>query len=112
MGKMSREKGKRGEREVAALLQAHGYDAHRGQQYHGGGDSPDVVGLPGFHIEVKYTQRLSLWEAFKQAVRDSLGTGNVPVIFHRKAAEKGEEKPDWVVILKAEDFLNILEGRK
>lgn len=110
MGKYSRDKGKRGEREVAAFLCAHGYDAHRGQQYHGGKDSPDVVGLPGIHIEVKYTQRLSLWDAVKQAVRDSLGTGNIPVIFHRKAAEKGEEKPDWVVILRAEDFLAIYEA--
>ena len=40
MGKTSREKGKRGEREVAGLLRSYGYDARRGVQYHGGEDSP------------------------------------------------------------------------
>ena len=60
MGKTSRDKGKRGEREVASLLRSYGYDTHRGQQYHGGKDSPDVVGLPGIHIEVKRTEAFRL----------------------------------------------------
>ena len=34
MSKMSREKGKRGEREFCELLREHGFDARRGQQYH------------------------------------------------------------------------------
>lgn len=32
----SRNKGKRGEREFAALLREHGFDARRGQQFAGG----------------------------------------------------------------------------
>ena len=42
----SRTKGKRGELELAKALRLYGYDARRGQQYHGGADSPDVIGLP------------------------------------------------------------------
>lgn len=106
---MSREKGKRGEREVAEILRNHGYAARRGQQYHGGGDSPDVVGLPGFHIEVKYTQRFDLYGALKQAETDSFGTGYIPLVVYRKAAESGQKKPDWAAVLKLEDFLKILE---
>jgi Holliday junction resolvase len=57
MGKMSRTKGKVGEREVAELLRANGFHAaRRGVQYQGGADSPDVIGLPGFHNEVKRTE--------------------------------------------------------
>jgi Holliday junction resolvase len=44
MGRKSREKGKRGELELAAeLRRLFGIEARRGVQYCGGGDSPDVV---------------------------------------------------------------------
>ena len=77
MGKPSRDKGKRGEREIAGLLRDYGYDARRGVQYHGGADSPDVVGLPGVHIEVKRTETLSLYPAMEQAKHDAAqGWGN------------------------------------
>ena len=39
----SRQKGKVGEREFAALLRVQGFDARRGVQFCGGVDSPDVV---------------------------------------------------------------------
>ena len=54
----SREKGKRGERELAGELRRHGYDARRGQQYCGANGDADVVGLPGLHIECKRVERL------------------------------------------------------
>lgn len=100
MGKMSREKGKRGEREVASILRAYGYDCRRGQQYHGGGDSPDVAGLPGIHIEVKRTERLSLYDALAQAKRDAK-EGNLPVVLHRKNESK------WVAIMDFDDWMKI-----
>ena len=43
----SREKGKRGELELARALRALGYDCRRGQQYSGKNGDADVVGLPG-----------------------------------------------------------------
>ena len=69
MGRKSREKGKRGEREFAKYCRDHGYDCRRGQQYSGlGGD--DVVGLPNIHIEVKRTERLlsliHIWQMRKK----------------------------------------------
>ena len=68
MGKASREKGKRGERELAGRLREYGYDARRGQQY-SGMDGDDVVGLPGIHIECKRVERLDLYAAMDQAAR-------------------------------------------
>ena len=51
MGKSQREKGKRGERELAGILRENGYECRRGQQYCGAAGDADVVGLSGIHIE-------------------------------------------------------------
>ena len=58
MGKInSKDKGARNEREIANILKDHGYDARRTAQYCGNtGDASDVVGLDGFHIEVKHQE--------------------------------------------------------
>lgn len=50
MGKAERERGKRGERELAKILREYGYDTKRGQQYCGAAGNADVIGLPGIHI--------------------------------------------------------------
>ena len=104
MSKASRDKGKVGEREVAALLREYGFDARRGQQFAGGGDSPDVVhSIDGVHIEVKRVEQFNLWAAMEQAKRDAKN-GEVAAVFHRK------NKQDWVVVLDAKDFLQMLRG--
>jgi hypothetical protein len=103
MGKLSRDKGKVGEREVAALLREYGFEGKRGVQYQGGKDSADVTGLPGFHIEVKRTEKLNLEAAMVQAGEDAADV-NTPVVFHRKS------KNGWVVIMRAEDFLGMVRG--
>lgn len=96
MGKASREKGKRGEREFAALCRKHGFSARRGQQYSGEGGE-DVVGLPGVHVEVKRVERLNLEEAMEQSVRDSHGA--VPIVAHRRNGKK------WMITQNADDWL-------
>lgn len=103
MGKMSKTKGKVGEREVAALLREYGFVGQRGVQYQGGKDSADVLGLPGYHIEVKRVERFDLEAAMDQARTDAAGAA-VPVVFHRKS------KRDWVVVLDARAFLQLVRG--
>ena len=103
MGKMSKTKGKVGEREVAALLREYGYGGQRGVQYQGGKDSADVTGLPGYHIEVKRVERFDLEAAMAQARSDASGAA-VPVVFHRKS------KHGWVVVLDAKDFIQLVRG--
>lgn len=100
----SRAKGADGERELAHYLNEKGYEARRGQQFSGGADSPDVIcpSLP-FHIECKRVERLQLYEALEQAIRDAGEGGKVPTVFHRK------NRKDWVVILKADDFLQLVD---
>lgn len=98
----SRQKGARGEREVAKILREHGYDARRGQQYSGANGDADVVGIPGIHIEVKRTESFRMYEALQQAVRDARG-GEKPVVVHRK-----NDFP-WVAVMDLEDFLQLLK---
>jgi Holliday junction resolvase len=103
MARMSRTKGKVGEREVAALLREHGFEGARGVQYQGGRDSADVVGLPGFHIEVKRVEAFRLYEALEQA-KGERKPGDIPAVFHRP-----NMRP-WVVVLEASDFLSLVRA--
>ena len=107
MGKASREKGKRGEREIAALFRAHGFQAKRGQQYRGGPDSPDIVhDLPyGLYVEVKFREQVSPYAALEQVSCDA-ALEDTPVVFMRKL-----RKP-WIVVMDADDFLDLMEERK
>lgn len=100
---MSRNKGKIGEREVAKLLQEYGFEGKRGVQYKGGADSPDVTGLPGWHIEVKRTEGFRLYPALEQANSEK-ADGEEAVIFHRKNGA------DWVAVLDARIFLQLIRG--
>ena len=102
----SKEKGKRAEREIVALLREYGFtDAKRGQQYHGGTDSPDVQGLPGVHIEVKHVERLNINEAMAQADRDC--GENMPAVFHRR------NRTPWLVTVHIDDFMELyMEAKK
>lgn len=56
----SREKGCKGERELAKILRDYGYTAKRGQQYSGANGDADVVGITGVHIECKRVERLNI----------------------------------------------------
>ena len=104
MGKSQREKGKRGERELAGILKSYGYSAKRGVQYQGSPESPDVVGLPGIHIEVKRVERLNIENAVDQAVSDS-AEGELACVFHRK------NKRGWNVTMPLEDWMKLYERR-
>lgn len=98
----SRAKGKRGELELAKVLRAYGYDSHRGQQFKGSQESPDVTGLDGIHIECKRVERLNIDEAMAQSIRDS-GT-DTPVVMHRKNGQQ------WLVTMRLDDFIKIIGG--
>jgi Holliday junction resolvase len=98
----SKQKGNRGEREVARILTKSGFKARRGQQFSGSPDSPDVLceSLP-IHFEVKTAERLNLYAAFEQAVSDR-GAAQVPVVVHKRKRKR------WMVTLEFEDFLWFL----
>lgn len=95
----SRQKGAKGERELARILKDYGYDCRRGQQYNGL-EGEDVVGLDYIHIECKRVERLNLEEAVEQAKRDTK-EGQYPAVFHRKNNRK------WLVTMELKDWINL-----
>ena len=106
MGKFSRDKGKRGERATAnELKESFPFlpDIKRGLQSRGGGaEVPDVVGVPGLHIEVKTGKCPNPRAALKQAQKDSAGlTYSVAVIRDNRC------KP--FVVMDWGEFRTILE---
>lgn len=106
----SKQKGKRGELEIANIMKGYGYDCRRTAQYNGKeqGSLADVVGLSGYHIEVKRVEKgLKMMDDFMaQAVRDCKD-GEVPTIWHRRNY-KG-----WLVTMRLEDFIDkVCGGRK
>lgn len=84
----SRNKGVKGERELAGVLRQYGYDCRRGQQYCGANGDADVVGLPGIHIECKRVEKLNLQDAMDQAKQDKRDN-EIPAVFHRKIIVHG-----------------------
>ena len=106
MGSMSRNKGKRGEREAAeALNQKLGecMRARRGVQFKGGPQSPDVSTALDNHIlfEVKRTERFKLYDAVDQARAD--GGGKPSIVLHR-----ANGRP-WVAVIPLDDLATISE---
>ena len=101
----SKDKGGRGERELASKLREYGYDCRRGQQYCGANGDADVIGLEGIHIECKRTERLSLYEALAQAKSDAR-EGEMPVVIHRK------NHCEWVIIQPLEDWIKLYKEEK
>lgn len=101
----SKQKGKRGELELAKILRDYGFDnAKRGQQFKGGTDSPDVIGIEGVHIECKRVEKLNIYDAMEQAEHDC-GT-NIPTVMWRKNNKK------WLVTLNLNDFLMMIRRLK
>lgn len=96
----SREKGAKGERELAGILRNHGYTARRGQQYSGANGDADVIGLPGVHIEAKRVEKLNIEKAMEQS-RSDARQGEIPIVAHRK-----NRKP-WLVTMDLDDFLEL-----
>ncbi|QDV53717.1 hypothetical protein [Gimesia fumaroli] len=104
MGKFSRDKGKRGERELAGILtRLFGVFCRRGQQY-SGIEGRDVVGLKGVHIECKRTERLRLREALQQATEDA-SEGETPIVCHK---QNGEEWLATVALNNLPDLVSKL----
>jgi hypothetical protein len=98
MGAKSRRKGQVGEREAAAeLRRLFRVEAHRGRQYQGCDEAPDVrAAIDGVHFEVKRVEALRLYPAIEQAIEDA--GQNVPVVLHR-----ANQKP-WVAIVRLDDL--------
>ncbi len=97
----SQRKGAEGEKELTHILQDKGYSVKRGgilnyRIY------PDVVGLPGVHVEVKRCEKLNLLKAIKQAQEDAARfLDGQPAVFHRRNREP------WLVTMTLEEWIKL-----
>lgn len=97
----SSRKGADGERELAGILEAEGFQMERGGT-ESFGTAPDLSGLPGIHIEVKRVEKLNIFEAMAQAIRDAARfRDGYPAVFHRR-----NRKP-WLVTMLLSDWLRM-----
>lgn len=87
--------------EICRILQAHGIPAEPGKPV-SFGETPDVIGIPGIHPEIKRVERLNVPEAMAQAVRDSEKfRDGTPTLFHRR------NRSPWLVTMRLEDWMGL-----
>lgn len=103
MSKMSRDKGKRGERLWRDKLREHGFEAHRAgyKQARLGSGGADVEDDSGVWWEVKFVEKLNVREAYRQAA-SACPIGAPPAVAHKTSSEP------FLVTLAGEDFLLVL----
>ena len=102
MSRSSQRKGREAELELVKVLHGFGFESVQAGEPVSYGSTPDLVGLPGIHIECKRCEQLRLSEWMKQAQRDSERfQDGVPVIFHRRNREP------WLVTMNLDDFMKI-----
>lgn len=101
MGKSQRVKGAVGEREVATIVRAAGFDVDRVPNSGGLKVKGDLIGLAGFHCEVKRQETLQLPKWSRQSETEA-PTDDVPLVIYRRSHEP------WRVSLPLGDFLKLV----
>ena len=101
MGRSQQHKGRAGELELCRVLSGFGYDVKPGAAV-SFGSTPDAVGLPGIHIEVKRREQMDIAAALKQAEADAQRFGDgLPVVFTRG------NRQHWRVVMALENFIDL-----
>ena len=102
-GRTSQRKGRAGELELARLLQEYGYNVEPGRAV-SYGSTPDIVGLPGVHIECKRAEQLRPYSWLEQAERDAVRFGDgLPAVLFRRS------RSPWLVVMKLGDWLELYQ---
>lgn len=101
MSRSEREKGARGEREVAAIFRAHGFDCERTPNSGGLRVKGDLAGNVPAHVEVKRQETARPWAWFAQAQAEAT-PANMPIVAFRR-----NDSP-WLAIVKLEDLIDLI----
>lgn len=104
MGHTSQRKGRAGELELCRRLKEYGFDVQPGEAV-SFGSTPDIVGLPGIHVEVKRHERIEIGAWMEQAERDAGRFGDGwPCVFFRRSRE------GWRVCMPLEAWIALYKG--
>lgn len=118
MGKRSRDKGGRGEREVAELLRGIFPEARRrfsSEESQGVVLGRDLNGVEPFVVQCELAARPRIEKKLREAVGATtidrggyrLTTGEIPVAFTRRSS-RSERANGWLVTMRAEDFIRLV----
>lgn len=105
MGRASREKGRRGEQEVARIYREAGFDVDRVPNSGGLRVKGDLTGLDGFHLEVKRQEILCLPKWLRQA-HEEAGAEEVPVVIFRQS-KRADGVGEWHACLPLADLIEL-----
>ena len=94
MGRASRQKGARGEREVRDILRKYGVEARRDGRL----DDDLVHGLEGYHLEVKRREAYELGAWIEQAEEDA--KERIPVVVFRKSNQPWRAVIDFATLVR------------
>ena len=114
MAGFSRQKGARGEREIATMFRELGFDVQRNALQTAVGGA-DLTGLPGIAVEIKRVETPFQEAWWAQAVSQATN-GRRPVLFYRRSRQPwrvrthvsidGRSIPHIVADITATDFLH------
>ena len=118
MGKASRDKGKRGEREACEVLRSLFPNVRRrAMQSRGGSEGADLENTPGWHVEVG-VGRVNPREKWEQAERDAcweVADGYAcpsPSAHDRPIALTRKDRGEWLVTMSVEDWCELVRDAK
>lgn len=98
-------KGKRFERELAAILKPHFPEARRGFQFRGGKEVADVDGTPGFRFEAKCGRRTNPRAALAQAIAEKR-EDEIAVAVCK------DDRCEPIAVMRLEDLLTLIARSK
>lgn len=105
----ARVKGQKGERDACKFLEEFGWTANRNWQAAGAKERPDLHTDFPAHLEIKNVEKLNIWAAMEQAMRDAK-PGTEPIVMFKRNRSK------WLVALDAKSFFSymgeLLDKRK
>lgn len=97
MVKNSKKKGNDAEKQFSQLLRDQGVDNTASRNYSSGNNTQksDVHNKINYNIEVKHVERLNIYKAIEQSIKDSQKTHATPLVAFRK------NRMDWWVAIPA-----------
>lgn len=102
IGRKPKARGNRAELEIVNILKARGFPAYRNFASGGYGGS-DVIGLPGYAVEVKMVEKLNIWKALAQCEAAASPT-ETPLVCFKRARSR------FYGALPLDDLLPLIEA--
>lgn len=108
MGKASRDKGTRGELEIAHIFKAAGFDAERTPNSGGLQIKGDLAhNIEGIHAEVKRQETLKIPAWLRQAAEEA-GAGETPIVIFRQNKRVGNVG-EWHACIPLNALVELLQ---